>query len=106
MNYDWPMMLEHLVEKHFADMDFNTATMAEKLDLSRSQLFRKVKDVKGVSPSQYLQEYRLKKAYEFFENRTYDSVKAVALSVGMPHRNSFASQFKARYGKLPSEFLE
>lgn len=105
MSQKWSITLEYLVEKHFADMDFNTTTMAEKLGLSRSQLFRKVKDAKGVSPSQYLQEYRLKKAYEFFENKTYGSVKAVALSVGMPHRNSFASQFKARYGKLPSEFL-
>ncbi|MFK7948097.1 MAG: helix-turn-helix domain-containing protein [Saprospiraceae bacterium] len=106
MNYEWSLTLENLVEKHFADMDFNTTAMAEKLELSRSQLFRKVKDAKGISPSQYLQAYRLEKAYELFENKTYDSVKAVALSVGMPHRNSFASQFKAQYGKLPSEFLE
>lgn len=102
---EWLEELEELVSKHIADSRLNTSFLAEELYLSRSQLFRKLKKLTGLSPSQYIQEFRLKKAFELFENKTYDSVKGVAHSVGYPHRNSFASQFKQRFGKLPSECL-
>ena len=77
----------------------------EEMLLSRSQLFRRLKKLTGLSPSEYIKEYRLKKAYELLENKTYDSVKAVSLSVGITHRTTFNTQFKERFGKLPSEYL-
>lgn len=101
----WLEELESIVENELTDINFSTNNLAKKLALSRSQLFRKIKKLTGLSPSQYLQESRLKKAYELFENKRYDSVKAVAFSVGFKHRNSFTTQFKARFGRLPSELL-
>lgn len=102
---EWLETLEVLVEENIAVSSFNTNAMADELFMSRSQLFRRLKKITGLSPSQYLQEVRLKKAFELFENQTYSTVKAVASSVGFTHRNSFAAQFKERFGKLPSECL-
>ncbi|NJN77538.1 MAG: helix-turn-helix domain-containing protein [Saprospiraceae bacterium] len=101
----WLEAVENLVQKELADSSFNTSALAEKLMIDRTQLFRKLKKLTGLSPSQYIQEARLKKAFELFDNQIYDSVKAVGLSVGYSNRSSFAAQFKTRFGKLPSDML-
>ena len=104
-NKSWLEDLEQIVETKLSSPNFNTNALADELLMSRTQLFRRLKKITGLSPSQYIQEARLKKAFELFESKTYDSVKAVSLSVGITHRNSFASQFKSRFGKLPSDCL-
>jgi len=40
-----------------------------------------------------------------FENKSYESVKAVALSVGMPHVTRFSRMYEARYGKHPDSYF-
>ncbi len=100
----WLEATEALVKKHLVDPKFNTQALADKLQISRIHLFRRLKNTTGLSPSQYIKEARLVQARQLIENQTYDSIKAVAYSVGMHHLGSFASQFKARFGKSPSAF--
>lgn len=101
----WLEELEGFVQKYLSDSRLNTNYLADELHMSRSQLFRRLKKITGLSPSQYIKEFRLKKAYELLENNTYDSIKAVSLSVGITHRTTFNTQFKERFGKLPSDYL-
>jgi DNA-binding response OmpR family regulator len=102
---EWLNELETLLDKNLDKFDLTADYLAEQLLISRSQFFRRVKANTGLSPQQYIKEARLQKAREYLELRTYDSVKAVALSVGLKHVKNFSSNFKKRFGRLPSSYL-
>ena len=72
---------------------------------SRWQLNRKLKALTGLTARQYLLEIRLNQARSLLENRTHDTVKAVTYSVGVKDLNHFSNQFKNRFGKRPSAYL-
>ena len=73
--------------------------------MSRSQFFRRIKTATGLTPQQYIKEARLQKAREYLELQTFDSVKAIALSVGLKHVKNFSTNFKKRFGRLPSSYF-
>ncbi len=80
--------------------------LGEKLFLSRRQLQRRIRALTGLSPNAYLKETRLVKARSLLENGTTKSVKATALAVGIKDVNYFSKQFRERFGKLPSSYLQ
>ena len=67
------------------DFEFNTQKLADQMSLSRTQLFRRLKKLSGLTPSQYIREARLNQARFLLENQAYSNVKSVAYSVGMKH---------------------
>ena len=73
--------------------------------MSRRQLQRRIKQLTGLSPHQYIQEARMLEARQLLENRSKSSVKAVSFSVGIRDIKYFSQQFKKRFGKLPSSYL-
>lgn len=79
--------------------------LTELLFLSRRQLQRRIKQLTGLSPKQYIQEARMLEARQLLENRSKSSVKAVSFSVGIQDVKYFSQQFKKRFGKLPSTYL-
>ena len=63
------------------------------------------KETTGLTPQQYIKEAKLQKAREYLELQTFNSVKAVALSVGLKHVKNFSTNFKKRFGRLPSSYF-
>ena len=101
----WLEDLESYVQKNAGNFNLTADMMADAMALSRTQLFRKIKQLTGLTPSQYVQEVRFSHARILLENRTFSTVKAVAYEVGFKHVKNFSQQFKKRYGKSPSEYL-
>jgi len=104
-DHRWLKEIEALVLQNFADFNFTTQVFAEKANLSRSQLFRRLKRLSGLSPSQYIEEVRFSEARRLLELQQHSNIKAVAYSVGIRHMGSFSVKFKARFGKSPSVYL-
>ena len=101
----WLERLEQVVLASISDFDLNAENLAAKMYISRSQLFRRVKALTGLSVNDYVQEIRFNQARLLLEQKTYPTVKAVALSVGFRHINNFALNFKKRFGKSPASYL-
>ncbi len=101
----WLAEMEQLVRTHLDSFELNAQSLADKLSISRVQLYRKLKKCTGLSPSEYLQEVRYRTARELMETQQVDSVKAAAYQVGIRHLGKFAGEFKKRFGKSPSQFL-
>lgn len=57
----------------------------------------------GMSPKQYLNDIRMKKAAERLSKENF-TVSAIAFSVGFPDAFSFSRAFKRYYGCSPSEY--
>ncbi len=97
--------LEQITIKKISDFGFNLTSLAEELELGTRQLNRKVKQLTGLTPMQYINEVRFQEAKKMLENRTYSSVKAVAYSVGFKAEKNFSRNFKKRFGKYPKDIL-
>lgn len=95
--------VEDIMADHFSDPEFSVITLSEKLNVSRSQLFRKFKSVTGRSPSDFVRHVRLKKAAEIILQGDV-GVNEVAYEVGFNTPSHFISCFKKYFGKTPKEY--
>jgi signal transduction histidine kinase/DNA-binding response OmpR family regulator len=101
----WLADLENVLHQHIGDYNLSTDRIADLLHISRSQFYRRVRVLTGLTPIEYLQEIRFNHARLLLEQRTVSSVKAAAAAVGMRQVQNFSQHFKERFGKLPSEYL-
>lgn len=62
------------------------------------------KESMGMSPLQYMNELRLKKAMSLLKKREY-SIAEISGQVGFTDYNHFGRQFRKYYGCSPSEIL-
>lgn len=105
INKNWLLRLEIIVASRLSDPTFSVIKLAEAMDSSHTQLFRKVKHWTGRSPGAYIREKRLLQAKKLLEKGRTHSVKATAVAVGMRDVEHFSRLFKKRFGRLPSSWL-
>ena len=59
------------LELLYSDSDFGVERLSEELALSRGHLYRRVKELTGLSPVESLRNYRLEKALELLQQNKY-----------------------------------
>jgi YesN/AraC family two-component response regulator len=84
--------------------DFSISQMSLELHMSRSQLYRKVNALTGLSPTDLLRSIRLRTAATLF-NGGYDNVSQVMYQVGFSNHSYFAKCFRELYQVNPSEYI-
>lgn len=100
----YDLFLEHVnhsIEENIENSFFDTTHLAHTLNLSRSQLYKKIKQHSGKSTSAYVRDFKLKKAKVLIEDN-YGSVSQIALEVGFNSFNYFSIQFRKQFGVSPS----
>lgn len=102
---DWLAKLEQVVLTQLGDFHLTADMVARKMLMSRTQLFRKIKKLTGLTVNQYIQEMRFQEARKLLEDQSHRSVKSVALTVGFKHVKNFSQRFKDRFGRLPSTYF-
>ena len=91
-----------VVEARLTDSDISVEDLAADMNLSRVQLYRKVKAVTGSSPVELLRTARLNRAYQLLLT-TDKSVSEVAYAVGFTAPSYFTKCFKEEYGMVPGD---
>ncbi len=91
------------VEEHIADADIGVGDMADAVAMSRSALQRRMKQVIGVSPLDFIREARMKHACHLLR-ATAMTVSEIAFSCGFSDPKYFSRSFKASTGKSPTEW--
>lgn len=102
---NWVEQLETAVKESLENFDLTVEMIADKMCISRPQLFRRMKALIGITPMDYIQQLRFEKARQLLEERKYSTVKAVSYSVGFKSERNFARNFKKRFGRYPSDYL-
>lgn len=92
-----------LIEESYADPDFSIEKGSEKLGLSRVHLYRKVKELAGITPTDFLRNYRLKKAAALLRQQSHN-VNEAAYATGFTSPSYFSKCFKAVYNITPTEY--
>ena len=93
---------KEVVESRLAESDVSVEDLAADMNLSRVQLYRKVKSITDSSPVEILRTARLNRAYQLLLT-TDLSVSEVAYKVGFTSPSYFTKCFKDEYGKVPGE---
>lgn len=77
--------------------------MANTLSLNRSYFYRIFKEETGLSPSEYLNGYRIDRARQLLKD-TNMPIGQIAVSTGFNTFSSFSRLFQIKYGQSPREF--
>ena len=96
--------IQGVIAEQLADENFSIDTLAEQMNMSRSNFYRKIKGVLDLSPNEYLRLERLKKAAQLLkegENR----VNEICYMVGFNSPSYFAKCFQKQFGVLPKDFV-
>lgn len=92
------------VEKNLINTSFTAADLTSGLHLSRSQLFKKTKQLTGFSPKKLIREVRLHTALQQLEKNT-TQISQIAFNSGFNSPSYFTKVFAERFQMLPSEYL-
>ncbi len=94
--------LKQAVDDHLTDQNLSVEYLGSMLQLSRTQLFRRVKTVTGKGPLDYIRERRLIRADKLLHT-TDMTVQQVALELCFSSAGYFTKCYKEYFGHLPSE---
>jgi signal transduction histidine kinase/AraC-like DNA-binding protein/CheY-like chemotaxis protein len=103
LEQEFIVSMKYIIEKNIDNSNFSVEELAEKMNISRVQLYRKVKAILGISISEYIQDFRLEKAKDLIENSEL-TISEIAYSTGFSSPNYFSTSFKNKFGKTPKEF--
>lgn len=91
------------VNSRMGDSSVSVDDMAAALAMSRSSLNRKIKQLTGLSPAEFMRESRLSHAAMMLSS-TSKPVKEIAFDCGFTDLNYFGKCFKSSRGVTPSAF--
>lgn len=93
---------ETIVLSNISNEQFGVSELAEALNMSRSNLLRKIKKDTQLSASQFIRQVRLKKSLEMIKQGTL-TVSEIAYKVGFGSTSYFIKCFREQYGHSPGE---
>ncbi len=92
---------EH-IQANLNNDQFGVDSLAQAVGMSRSSLHRKLHNLLGISTSQFIREYRLKRALEILKQEDI-TASEVAYRVGFSSATYFSTSFHKFYGYTPGE---
>lgn len=94
-----------LLESSFQDPTISIEKLSDDMGVSRVHLYRKVKEITGFSPVDYLRNFRLSKATNLLAKRQF-SISEIAYQIGFSSPAYFSKCFKDVFNMTPSDFLK
>lgn len=93
---------EAIILDNLPNEDFGVSELAEAMNLSRSNLFRRIKKETQLSASLFIRQVRLKKGMELVKQKTL-TVSEISYQVGFGNTSYFIKCFREYYGVPPGE---
>jgi signal transduction histidine kinase/DNA-binding response OmpR family regulator len=94
-----------VVNANISNSDFNIEELASEVGLSRTHLHRKLKELTGISASEFIRNIRFKQAAMLLREKRMN-ISQIAYAVGFSNQTHFSTSFKKFYGISPSEYIE
>ena len=101
---DFVARLDQIIEVNMKDPNLNVESLAQYMNMSRSTLYRKIKEISAVSPNELINASRLKKA-AFLLKTTNKKIFEISDEVGYRSQTSFGRNFQKKFKKSPTEFI-
>ncbi|MBT8307975.1 MAG: helix-turn-helix domain-containing protein [Maribacter sp.] len=92
--------------KMYSNPDFNVTALGTQMQLGQSQLYRKVMRLTGKAPSNFIREYKLRRAIGRLHEHKHGTISQVARESGFRNPTYFSKCFNDRFGILPSKYIQ
>ena len=97
--------LNSILMDNITEHDLSVEWIAEKMGISVSTLYRKVKALTDLNSVEYIMLARLKKAAELLSDGNY-RINEISYLVGFSSPSYFSTSFQKQFGITPSQFLK
>lgn len=95
------MVVEDNIEMEDMDMPFLT----DKMCMSHSTLYRKVKGITGLTPNEFIRKIKLTRAVQLLKSENV-AINEIPFLTGFNSISYFRRVFKKEFGITPSEFIQ
>jgi AraC-like DNA-binding protein len=92
------------INDNLDDTDISNEDLADNVGISRVHLHRKMKELTGQTPHDFIRSIRLKKASQLLK-RGDISITEVVYACGFGSAASFSTIFKKQFGVSPREYM-
>ena len=93
------------VNKHLNNSDLSVDMIAEEVGISRVHLHRKMKELTGQTPHDFIRTLRLKQAAHLLATQNMN-ITEVVYACGFSNAASFSTMFKNVYGMAPRDYMK
>lgn len=97
--------LLEFIESRIADPALTVEDICSEIGVSRAKLYRKVKDLTGLTIAEVIKEIRFNRAKQLLREQNF-KISEIAFMVGFSEANYFGKCFKAEFGMSPSEYTQ
>lgn len=97
------LRITQLIEEHMDSTKLSTATLSQLAAIPAKQLTRRLKQLTGQTPVEFIRHKRLSKAAALLHNRHF-SIAEVMYMVGFSNASYFTRCFTAEHGMTPTEY--
>lgn len=95
----------NIIEKHLSNSNLTIEIILNEMNISKVQLYRKVKALIGYNVNDYILSVRIQKAKYLLQEENY-SISEIAYQVGFTSQGYFSTVFKSKVEVTPSEYRE
>lgn len=102
LDNDFIQKILHFINENISESELTVELLSSKIFLSRSQLYRKIKTLTGVSVNEFIRNVRLEKAKQLIEKGN-NNINEISYKVGFTSPSYFAKCYRIKYGHLPTQ---
>lgn len=93
-----------VINENMDNDELSVEMIADKVGISRVHFYRKMKDLTGQAPREFIKYIRLKEAARLLGTKRMD-ITGVSIATGFKSPSAFSTSFKSLYGVTPSEWM-
>lgn len=97
--------LYELMENELSNSELNVVEIAERMHMSRTKFYYKVKGLTGENPGTFFKTYKLNRAAEMILEGKY-TISEISDMAGFSTVSVFSKSFKKQFGTTPSSYKE
>ncbi len=97
--------ISKIVLDNMTNPEFNQNELAEKIGISRSNLFKKIQALTGSNPSKFIRDTKLKHAASLLITDNY-SIKEICFATGFKSQSYFSKTFRELFEVSPQVYID
>lgn len=93
-----------IIKRNFDNPEFDMDMLAKELNLGRSKMFARLKEVVGLTPNEYTLKLKLEEALRMLQEEPDFNVSEISYRLGFNSPRYFSRCFKTFYGISPQNY--
>lgn len=93
-----------IIKRNFDNPDFDMNMLAAELNMGRSKMFARLKEVVGLTPNEFTMKLKLEEALRMLQEEPHLNISEISYSLGFTSPRYFSRCFKTFYGVSPLNY--